>query len=168
MLEPTVIHFPWNLVLRRSRHRRQSRRSGPDKGRCGPRHGEGRRRWRACPRSARPQLNLWQVIAFANRHLPRVDPKPGPAPSRNHIAVDRLVHRNLGTGTDPVDPHSRSDSPPKFVVARICERVKRFKRPVITRLGLTCQVDVDDWRGSPAVAMTGKPAATETSGSARI
>ncbi|HDR5348751.1 UDP-N-acetyl-D-mannosamine dehydrogenase [Bacillus cereus group sp. MYBK59-1] len=98
-------------------------------------------------------INVWELIRLANRH-PRVNIlQPGPGVGGHCIAVDpwfivdaapeeaKLIHtaRNV------------NDYKPMYVVEKIKEKAERFKKPVITCLGLSFKANIDDLRESPAV-----------------
>jgi UDP-N-acetyl-D-mannosaminuronic acid dehydrogenase len=98
-------------------------------------------------------VNVWEVIALANRH-PRVNIlQPGPGVGGHCIAVDPwfIVH----TAPD----HSRliraareiNDEKTDWVVERALEKAHRFRDPVVACLGLAYKADVDDLRESPSL-----------------
>jgi UDP-N-acetyl-D-mannosaminuronic acid dehydrogenase len=98
-------------------------------------------------------LDVWNVIELANRH-PRVAiPRPGAGVGGHCIAVDPWFIVSSAPEETRLIRAARevNDSKPRFVVAQIRERARRFKRPVIAVLGLTYKPDVDDLRESPAV-----------------
>jgi UDP-N-acetyl-D-mannosaminuronic acid dehydrogenase len=107
-------------------------------------------------------LNVWQVIELANRH-PRVSIlQPGPGVGGHCIAVDPWFIISSAPERTRLIRTARevNDTKPKFVVAQIRERAERFKRPVVSCLGLTYKPDVDDMRESPAIAIAAQLAST--------
>jgi UDP-N-acetyl-D-mannosaminuronic acid dehydrogenase len=107
-------------------------------------------------------LNVWEVIELANRH-PRVAIlQPGAGVGGHCIAVDPWFIVALAPERTRLIRTARevNDTKPKFVVSQIRERAERFKRPVITCLGLTYKPDVDDLRESPAIEIVSQLAAT--------
>ena len=98
-------------------------------------------------------VNVWELIALANRH-PRVGIlQPGPGVGGHCIAVDPWFI------VDSVPEHARlirtarevNDSKPGYVVRRVKSKSERFKAPRIACFGLAFKADIDDLRESPAV-----------------
>ena len=102
-------------------------------------------------------IDVWELIALANRH-PRVNIlKPGPGVGGHCIAVDpwfivdsapeqsRLIHT----------ARQVNQSKPEFVIARVQARARRIHEPTIACFGLAYKADIDDLRESPALEITG-------------
>ena len=110
-------------------------------------------------------INVWELIALANRH-PRVNIlSPGPGVGGHCIAVDpwfivssapqqaRLIHTARVV----------NDTKPGWVVSKVRDEVSNFllEHPefkaadvTIACLGLTFKADIDDLRESPALGIT--------------
>ena len=98
-------------------------------------------------------VDVWDVIAMANRH-PRVDIlKPGPGVGGHCIAVDPWFIVDLAPELTPLIQAARhvNDSKPEHVVDRILAAVEGRERPRIACLGLSYKANIDDLRESPAV-----------------
>ncbi|MBI5643976.1 MAG: UDP-N-acetyl-D-mannosamine dehydrogenase [Deltaproteobacteria bacterium] len=98
-------------------------------------------------------INVWEVIEFANKH-PRVNIlKPGPGVGGHCIAVDPwfVVHASPGLSRLIKTAREVNDSKPVHVIHRIKEKAARFKEPCIACLGLSYKANIDDLRESPAV-----------------
>lgn len=102
-------------------------------------------------------VNVWELIALANRH-PRVNIlMPGPGVGGHCIAVDpwfiidscpddaRLIHQ----------ARIVNDEKPEWVLAKVRDAVAASgkARPTIACLGLAFKANIDDLRESPAVAI---------------
>ena len=109
-------------------------------------------------------IDVWELIALANRH-PRVNIlQPGPGVGGHCIAVDpwfivdsapeqsRLIHT----------ARQVNQSKPDYVVARVRARAKRIHEPTIACFGLAYKADIDDLRESPALEITHALAADRT------
>ncbi len=101
-------------------------------------------------------IDVWELIALANRH-PRVNIlQPGCGVGGHCIAVDPwfIVH------AFPHDAHmiktarETNDGKPLFVISKVKEAVKGIKNPKIACLGLAFKPDIDDLRESPALEIT--------------
>jgi UDP-N-acetyl-D-mannosaminuronic acid dehydrogenase len=98
-------------------------------------------------------INVWELIALANRH-PRVNIlQPGPGVGGHCIAVDPwfIVHGAPDESKMIRLAREINNSKPHYIVSRVKERAQRFSQPVIACLGLSYKPDIDDLRESPAV-----------------
>ncbi len=101
------------------------------------------------------RVDVWDLIAMANLH-PRVDIlRPGPGVGGHCVAVDPwfIVAANPEEARLIRQARLVNDARPGFVCAKVRERAAELERPVIACLGLSYKKDVDDLRGSPAVAI---------------
>ena len=100
-------------------------------------------------------IDVWELIALANRH-PRVNIlRPGPGVGGHCIAVDPwFIVSSAPDATQLVQTARKiNDSKPDWVIDRIANKAKRFKDPVIGCLGLAYKPDIDDLRESPALSI---------------
>ncbi len=104
-------------------------------------------------------INVWELIAIANRH-PRVNIlQPGPGVGGHCIAVDPWFIVEAAPEQSPLIRTARNvnDGKPGYVIDKIAAaREVAFaggKKPVIGLLGLAFKPDVDDLRESPALAI---------------
>ena len=98
-------------------------------------------------------VNVWDLIALANRH-PRVNIlQPGPGVGGHCIAVDPWFIVDSVPNSARLIRTARevNDSKPHHVVARVLAKAERFKSPRIACFGLAFKADIDDLRESPAV-----------------
>ena len=98
-------------------------------------------------------INVWELIALANRH-PRVNIlNPGPGVGGHCIAVDPwfIVARDPDNAKLIRTAREVNDSKPNWVIEKVKSRAEKFKNPIIGCLGLAFKADVDDLRESPAV-----------------
>lgn len=98
-------------------------------------------------------INVWELIALANRH-PRVNIlTPGPGVGGHCIAVDPwfIVARSPKYAKLIKTARLVNDAKPGWVIEKVKIRAEKFKRPVIGCLGLAFKADIDDLRESPAV-----------------
>jgi len=98
-------------------------------------------------------IDVWELIALANRH-PRVNIlQPGPGVGGHCIAVDPWFIVDSAPAEARIIRTAReiNDSKPGFVVNKIKAAAQRFHSPVIACLGLAFKADIDDLRESPAV-----------------
>jgi len=101
-------------------------------------------------------IDVWELIEIANRH-PRVNIlRPGPGVGGHCIAVDPwfIISGNREDSRLIRTAREINDSKPDWVIAKVVERAKRFKNPVIACLGLSYKPDIDDLRESPALFIT--------------
>lgn len=99
------------------------------------------------------QLDVWEVIAMANRH-PRVDIlTPGPGVGGHCIAVDPWFIVGASPTLSRLIRTARevNDSKPMHVAQRVIAKAERFREPTVACLGLAYKPNVDDLRESPAV-----------------
>lgn len=101
----------------------------------------------------RENVDVWELIALANRH-PRVNIlQPGPGVGGHCIAVDPwfIIHRNPNESRLIRSAREVNDSKPDWVIQKIKNKAERFKYPTIACLGLSFKANVDDLRESPAL-----------------
>ena len=104
---------------------------------------------------SKEQINPWELIELANRH-PRVNIlQPGPGVGGHCIAVDPWFIISSAGDTAKLIRAARevNDSKPGWVVNKVIEKAKKFKRPIVACLGLAFKADVDDLRESPACSI---------------
>lgn len=102
------------------------------------------------------KINVWELIALANRH-PRVNIlSPGPGVGGHCIAVDPWFIVDSAPDEARIIRAAReiNDHKPDYVVSKIKEAADQFKRPVVACLGLAFKADIDDLRESPALDIT--------------
>jgi len=100
----------------------------------------------------RLDIDVWELIALANRH-PRVKIlQPGPGVGGHCIAVDPWFIVSAAPEEARLIRTARevNDHKPHHVIATVKSRAGRFKAPVIACLGLAFKPDIDDMRESPA------------------
>jgi UDP-N-acetyl-D-mannosaminuronic acid dehydrogenase len=98
-------------------------------------------------------INVWDVIALANRH-PRVNIlQPGPGVGGHCIAVDPwfIVARSPEAAKLTRIAREINDSKPDWVVDRVAAKARKYREPVIACLGISFKADVGDLRESPAL-----------------
>jgi UDP-N-acetyl-D-mannosaminuronic acid dehydrogenase len=98
-------------------------------------------------------INVWDVIALANRH-PRVNIlQPGPGVGGHCIAVDPwfIVARSPEVAKLTRIAREINDSKPDWVVDRVAAKARKYREPVIACLGISFKADVGDMRESPAL-----------------
>lgn len=103
-------------------------------------------------------INVWKLIALANRH-PRVSIlNPGPGVGGHCIAVDPwfIVARAPEQARLIRTAREVNDNKPEWVIAKVKASADRFKKPVIGCLGLAFKADVDDLRESPSVQIVNR------------
>lgn len=102
------------------------------------------------------KINVWELIALANRH-PRVNIlTPGPGVGGHCIAVDPWFIVDSAPESARMIRTARevNDGKPQFVIDKVAKAADEFKRPVIACLGLAFKPDIDDLRESPALDIT--------------
>ena len=100
-------------------------------------------------------VNVWELIEIANHH-PRVNIlQPGPGVGGHCIAVDPWFIVAADTENTPLIQAARAvnDAKPGHIVRQILEPFAETDNPVIAALGLAFKPNIDDMRGSPAVAI---------------
>ena len=100
-------------------------------------------------------IDVWEVIRLANRH-PRVQIlNPGPGVGGHCIAVDPWFIHEAAPEQSRIIKASRelNDARPKNLVQQIIAELSSNKEVSICALGLSFKANVDDLRGSPAVAV---------------
>lgn len=102
-------------------------------------------------------IDIWEVIALANRH-PRVSIlSPGPGVGGHCIPVDPWFIVAAAPHLSPLIRTAReiNDRRPAHVAEQVVARAQRFRSPTIACLGLTFKANVDDIRESPAIEVVG-------------
>lgn len=100
-------------------------------------------------------VDPWELIELANRH-PRVSIlRPGPGVGGHCIAVDPWFIVEAAPERARLIRAARevNDAAPGRVVERVLDAVRGQEAPTIAALGLAFKADVDDLRGSPALAI---------------
>ena len=103
-------------------------------------------------------VDVWDLIALANRH-PRVSIlQPGPGVGGHCIAVDPWFIVAAAPSQARLIRTARevNIAKPEWVVDKIRARAEKFKRPTIACLGLAYKADIDDLRESPALDVVEK------------
>jgi len=98
-------------------------------------------------------VNVWDLIALANRH-PRVNIlSPGPGVGGHCIAVDPWFIIAAAPSQTPIMRAARTvnDGKPEQVFRKVKAAAERLRAPVIACLGLSYKADIDDLRESPAL-----------------
>lgn len=99
------------------------------------------------------KINVWELIALANRH-PRVNIlSPGPGVGGHCIAVDPWFIVDSAPEEAKMIRTARetNDAKPHFVIGKVKQAADEFKRPVVACFGLAFKPDIDDLRESPAL-----------------
>jgi len=108
-------------------------------------------------------IDVFELIALANRH-PRVNIlQPGPGVGGHCIAVDPwfIVARTPEQARLIRSARLVNESKPDWVLDKVRQKAARFKRATIACLGLAFKADVDDLRESPALAIVRRLAAED-------
>ena len=103
----------------------------------------------------RLRINVWELIALANRH-PRVNIlNPGPGVGGHCIAVDPWFIVDSAPEEARLIRTARevNDGRPGHVVGLVKAKAERLKAPVVACFGLAFKADVDDLRESPALGI---------------
>jgi UDP-N-acetyl-D-mannosaminuronic acid dehydrogenase len=109
----------------------------------------------------RLSLDVWDLIALANRH-PRVDIlRPGPGVGGHCIAVDPwfLAHAVPDATALIQQARATNSAKPGWVVARVAQSAQHLERAAVACLGLAYKPDIDDLRESPALEVVRRLAA---------
>jgi UDP-N-acetyl-D-mannosaminuronic acid dehydrogenase len=108
------------------------------------------------------KINVWELIALANRH-PRVNIlSPGPGVGGHCIAVDPWFIVDSAPESAKIIRTARliNDGKPAYVIEKVKRAADQFKHPVIACLGLAFKADIDDLRESPALDISSRLAAS--------
>jgi len=100
-------------------------------------------------------INVWELIALANRH-PRVDIlKPGPGVGGHCIAVDPWFLVNASPNNARIIRSARevNDSKPVYVIDSVIKKTAELKTRSILCFGVSFKPDIDDLRESPALSI---------------
>ena len=98
-------------------------------------------------------INVWDVIALANRH-PRVNIlQPGPGVGGHCIAVDPwfLVHADPDNARIIRVAREVNDDKTDYVIARATALIDAYPNDKVACLGLAFKPNIDDFRESPAL-----------------
>lgn len=104
-------------------------------------------------------IDVWELIALANRH-PRVNIlQPGPGVGGHCIACDPWFIVSSAPEESRLIRTARevNDSKPRWVLEQVAAAVRNLdlgRRPVIACYGLSFKPDIDDLRDSPALHIT--------------
>lgn len=99
------------------------------------------------------EIDVWELIALANRH-PRVNIlQPGPGVGGHCIAVDPWFIVDSAPELAKLISSARhiNDGKPGYVIDAVTRSSDRFKAPVVALFGLAFKANIDDLRESPAV-----------------
>ncbi len=98
-------------------------------------------------------INVWELIALANRH-PRVNIlQPGPGVGGHCLAVDPWFIVDSAPEQARLTRTSReiNDGKPRFIVEKVNALAEQTENPVIACFGAAFKPDIDDLRESPAM-----------------
>ena len=101
-------------------------------------------------------VDVWEVIRLANRH-PRVSIlQPGPGVGGHCIAVDPWFLVAAAPGETPLIRTARevNDGKVEHVIARAAELIEARPHAPVACLGLAFKANIDDFRESPALAVS--------------
>lgn len=109
--------------------------------------------------SDRLDINVWELIALANRH-PRVNIlTPGAGVGGHCIAVDPwfIVNKTPDLARMVQTAREVNDNKPKWVVSKVEQVIEALgelgRKPKVALLGLAFKPNIDDLRESPAVGI---------------
>ncbi len=100
-------------------------------------------------------INVWDLIKLASRH-PRVNIlEPGPGVGGHCIPIDPwfMIHQVPEKARLIRCAREVNDSKFDYVAGKIRAKAERFRKPRIAYLGIAFKPDIDDLRGSPALAI---------------
>ena len=100
----------------------------------------------------RLSIDVWELIALANRH-PRVNVlQPGPGVGGHCIAVDPWFIVDSAPEEARLVRVARevNDAKPGYILHQVAQAAEAFSSPRIACLGLAFKPDIDDLRESPA------------------
>jgi len=98
-------------------------------------------------------VDVWDVIKFANKH-PRVNIlNPGPGVGGHCIPIDPLFLLDNISREGTLIEKSRivNKSIPFVISKKVLEIIKKYKNPKVTLFGLSYKENVDDIRESPSI-----------------
>ncbi len=101
-------------------------------------------------------VDVWELVELANRH-PRVDVlQPGPGVGGHCIAVDPWFLIDTVPDISQLIHSARlvNDAKPDHVIAKVMASIKSGEQICVACLGLTFKANIDDLRGSPALAIS--------------
>ena len=98
------------------------------------------------------KINVWELIALANRH-PRVNIlQPGPGVGGHCIAVDPWFLVSASAHAKLIkQARLVNDFKPCWVIDQVIAKTKQVSKPVIACLGASFKANIDDLRESPAL-----------------
>ncbi|MEC7987806.1 MAG: nucleotide sugar dehydrogenase, partial [Myxococcota bacterium] len=99
------------------------------------------------------EIDVWEVIALANRH-PRVNIlRPGPGVGGHCLAVDPWFIVSAAPQTARLIRNARevNEGKPDWVIQRTLQHAQKLKQPKVGCLGLSYKPNIDDLRESPAL-----------------
>ena len=103
-------------------------------------------------------IDVWELIALANRH-PRVDVlRPGPGVGGHCIAVDPWFLVNSSPENAKIIRTARevNDSKPEYVLNRVVNNASDQKTKNIVCFGVAFKPNIDDLRESPALGIVNR------------
>jgi UDP-N-acetyl-D-mannosaminuronic acid dehydrogenase len=101
------------------------------------------------------QIDVWDIIKYANMH-PRVKIlNPGPGVGGHCIAIDPwFILENTGRKDTLIEKcREINNSRPHMIVRKVLNIIKNIKNPKVTIFGITYKENVGDIRESPALIM---------------
>ncbi|MHB1274333.1 MAG: nucleotide sugar dehydrogenase [Candidatus Humimicrobiaceae bacterium] len=101
------------------------------------------------------QINVWDIIKYANMH-PRVNIlNPGPGVGGHCIAIDPwFILENIRSKDTLIEKcRAINNSRPYNIAKKVLSIIKNIKNPKVTIFGITYKENVGDTRESPALVM---------------